>query len=135
MHKLVADVAPIARGKVVLVRYRDTRKYDGQAGWFLPDDYLEHGEHPEEAAKRILREQVGLPARGLRLSHIESFGNGAWHLVFHYAADVAGTSPLIAGPNVADSEWFPFDALPSKDEVAHGGWAHDVLARIRAERG
>jgi len=50
VHKLVADVAVLADRQVLLVRYQDTRNYDGQRGWFLPDDYLMFVEHPDEAA-------------------------------------------------------------------------------------
>src|SRR5205085_221376 len=57
--KLVADVAVVAEGEVLLVRYANTAKYDGQTGWFLPDDFLAHLEHPDDAARRIVREQTG----------------------------------------------------------------------------
>jgi ADP-ribose pyrophosphatase YjhB (NUDIX family) len=128
--KLVADVAVIAAGQVLLVRYRDTAKYDGQSGWFLPDDFLEHGEHPADAADRILREQSGLPATELRLSHIESFANGAWHLIFHFVTEVAAPVPVSPSGNVLAAEWFPLDALPPSSEMAHDGWAGDVVSEI-----
>ena len=86
-HKLVADVAVISRGEVVLVKYKDPRRYDGQTGWFLPDDFLKHGEHPEQAAARIVKEQIGHASRAPKLAFVESFGNGAWHLIFHYRVD------------------------------------------------
>jgi len=38
--KLVADVALVGGDQVLFVRYRDTSRYDGEGGWFLPDDYL-----------------------------------------------------------------------------------------------
>jgi ADP-ribose pyrophosphatase YjhB (NUDIX family) len=128
--KLVADVAAIAAGKVLLVRYRDTAKYDGQRGWFLPDDFLDHGEHPADAAARILREQSGLPPTGLRLSHIESFANGAWHLIFHFLTEVAAPMPVNPSGNVLAAEWFPLDSLPPASEMAHEGWAANVLSEI-----
>jgi hypothetical protein len=34
IHKMVADVAVLARSSVLLVRYGDTSKYDRQVGWF-----------------------------------------------------------------------------------------------------
>jgi ADP-ribose pyrophosphatase YjhB (NUDIX family) len=131
VHKLVADVAVFAGNQVLLVRYRDTSAYDGQRGWFLPDDYLEHLEHPDAAAARILSEQAGLAEPpDVRLSHIESFNGAAWHLVFHYAANVIEPSPVEAAGNVLAAEWFGLDSLPPKDDVAHHGWAIDVLAAI-----
>jgi ADP-ribose pyrophosphatase YjhB (NUDIX family) len=108
---------------------RDTSRYDGQAGWFLPDDYLDHLEHPDDAARRILRDQVGIDRVDVRLAEIESFGNGAWHLVFHYFAEV-DRAEATHGENVAAAEWFPLGDLPLAEEVAHHGWGLDVLERV-----
>ena len=131
--KLVADVALVAEGRALFVRYRDTSKYDGQKGWFLPDDYLRHAEHPEEAAKRILKDQAGIDGPELRLSHIESFeGHGYWHLIFHYAGEMAGHTHGSPGTNVRALEWFPLDRLPPADDVGHGGWALETLQAVRA---
>lgn len=111
------------------MRYDDTSRYDRQAGWFLPDDFLVQLEHPEEAARRIAREQVGLEA-AVSLGEIESFGNGAWHLVFHYVARLDRRFSVEQGSNVAAAEWFSLDALPDPATVAHEGWALDVLSRV-----
>jgi ADP-ribose pyrophosphatase YjhB (NUDIX family) len=130
--KLVADVALFAGDRVLLVRYKDTRKYDGQSGWFLPDDYLRRLEPPEGAAQRILKEQIGLAAPGLELGTIESFeGNGAWHLIFHYIGRLPSPSNVALGSNTAAAEWFPLDGLPDRSTMAHEGWAADVLETIR----
>src|ERR671930_2809074 len=128
-HKLVADLALLAQGQVLLVRDGDVSRYDGQRGWFLPDDYLAEGEHPDAAAGRILREQAGLeldPA----LAEIESLADGLWHLIFHYRAAAAAPDAVRPGANVAAAQWFPLDALPADAEQAHEGWAGDVLSRV-----
>lgn len=130
VHKLVADVALVSNDRVLLVKYRDTSKYDGQRGWFLPDDFLEHEEHPDDAAGRIADEQAGIVAAEPALGFIESFGNGAWHLIFHYRADVPEPMPIEPAGNVAEAEWFSLDRLPSEEELAHHGWAADVLERL-----
>jgi ADP-ribose pyrophosphatase YjhB (NUDIX family) len=127
--KLVADVAVVADSRVLLVRYEDVSRYDGQRGWFLPDDSLAVGEHPDAAARRILREQAGFQLEPT-LAEIESLANGAWHLIFHYRAAVAATDTVRAGANVAAAEWFALSALPPDAEQAHEGWARDVLSRL-----
>jgi ADP-ribose pyrophosphatase YjhB (NUDIX family) len=132
VHRLVADVALFAEGRVLLVKYRDTSRYDRQAGWFLPDDYLEHEEHPEDAARRIVAEQAGLAIPKVRLDAVESFGNGFWHLVFHYRAQLDKAEPISLTGNVAEAEWFALDSLPEASEVAHEGWALDVLSKMTA---
>ena len=130
--KLVADVALVGGDEVLLVRYRDTSRYDGEAGWFLPDDYLLRLEHPDDAARRILREQAGLASADVRLAEIESFNGEAWHLVFHYVAGLPEPVGVQASGNIAAAEWFPFDSLPDAAELAHHGWARDVLGRVLA---
>lgn len=131
VHKLVADVCLIADRKVLFVRYRDTSGYDGEQGWFLPDDYLHHSEHPEEAARRILKEQAGIVSPELHLGPIESFeGHGYWHLIFHYYARLSHLPQAAPGKNVLALEWFPLDGLPSADQIAHGGWALETLQSI-----
>lgn len=128
--KLVADVAVVADGRVLLVRYEDVSRYDGQRGWFLPDDFLAEGEHPDAAARRILREQAGLQLEPT-LAEIESLANGMWHLIFHYRAAAAATD-AVPGVNIVAAEWFLLDALPPDAEQAHEGWASDVLSRLFA---
>jgi ADP-ribose pyrophosphatase YjhB (NUDIX family) len=135
VHKLVADVTLLAEGQVLFVRYRDTAKYDGQTGWFLPDDFLAHLEHPDTAAERIVREQSGIEAPDLRLAEIESFNGHAWHLVFHYVAQLDESQPVEIEGNVAAAQWFPLDALPPASEVGHHGWGLDTLGRVLAAQG
>jgi ADP-ribose pyrophosphatase YjhB (NUDIX family) len=130
VHKLIADVATFADGRVLLVKYRDTTPYDGQAGWFLPDDYVSHLEHPTDAARRILKEQVGIKDADPLLSYVESFGNGAWHLTFHHRAQLDEPSPLLPSANVKDAEWFQLDGLPAPEDVAHHGWAIEILTEM-----
>ncbi len=116
--------------KVLLVKYANVTAYDGQKGWFLPDDLLRHEEHPDAAARRILRDQLGCDRLPLRLDHIESFGGGRWHLIFHYRSEPSIPPTIQAGANVTAASWFPLDQLPPRDEMAHEGWAQDVLRRI-----
>ena len=134
VHKLVADVTVLSGGRVLLLKYRDSSKYDHQRGWFLPDDYLAFEEHPDVAARRILQEQVGFAPESVRLTHVESFGNGAWHLVFHYTTEASESPAITPGENVAAAEWFDLNGLPAPSEVAHEGWALDVLQHVLASR-
>ncbi len=132
MHTLVADVALLTGGKVLLTRYKDVNKYDHQLGWFLPDDALNHFEHPESAAKRILKEQVNATVPKLTLSFIESFkgDSGTWHMSFHYKAELEEPPPIRPSEDVKSAEWFPVNQLPDRNEVAHHGWAISVLREM-----
>lgn len=132
LHTLVADVALLADAKVLLVRYKDMEKYDDEPGWFLPDDALEHFEHPETAAKRILKEQLNITVPKLSLGFIESFKGqkGTWHMSFHYKAELEKTPTIRASEDIKSSEWFPVQKLPDQKEVAHHGWAISTLREM-----
>jgi ADP-ribose pyrophosphatase YjhB (NUDIX family) len=131
--KLVADVVVMASGQTLLVRYTDLRRYDGQQGWFLPNDTVAYGEHPSDDAKRILREQFGLKTEEVPLSYIASFGTedrGRWNLVFHHKLELDDLPDITALFNVRSVQWFPLEALPQLEEVAHHGWAIDVIREM-----
>src|SRR5260370_6898603 len=83
-HTLLVQVAPLHHSSALLVKYRISP--DNQQGWFLPNDDLHHLEHPEQAAKRILKEQAGIDDATLKLAEIESFmgNNQTCHLIFAY---------------------------------------------------
>ena len=115
---------------MLLVRYADVSRYDGQRGWFLPDDHLDHGEHPDAAARRIATQQAAVALDGCSLDHIESFAHGPWHLIFHYKVEMKDAQTVKKGKNVAEAKWFPVDKLPPREECAHHGWAHDIVAKL-----
>jgi ADP-ribose pyrophosphatase YjhB (NUDIX family) len=135
-HSLICDVAVVAGDSVLMVTYRDLDKYDGEGGWFLPDDVLREYEHPTKAATRIAREQLGLELKDVALEHIESFqGNdGGWHLSFHHLARLPSTPAIEPSSDVAKAEWFPLEGLPDRAEVAHHGWALSVLKKMKGLR-
>ncbi len=46
---------------------------------------------------------------------------------------LADALPVTAGNNVLAAQWFPLNDLPASPEVAHEGWALDVLQRMRVK--
>ncbi|MCB0728843.1 MAG: NUDIX hydrolase [Ignavibacteria bacterium] len=123
--KLISDVTVISNDKVLLVRYKDGNKYDHQKGWFLPDDLLKYSEDPDESAKRILNEQLGISESNTVLAFVESFtGNDqSWHIVFHYKTTVGNDIKINQSEDILESKWFDTSELPDKKDVAHNGWA------------
>ena len=59
-YSWIADDALFSGDEVLLVKYASSKDYDGQTGWFFPDSSIKYLEHPEKAAKRILKDQLGL---------------------------------------------------------------------------
>jgi len=132
--KLIADVALIHNNGVLLCKYKETNKYDHQSGWFIPDDLVKFNEHPSDAARRILNEQMSYITANLSLSFIESFvGNdGSWHLIFHYWQKVDALPeimPTTTG-DISEYKWFDRFALPEESEIAHHGWAKHTIAKL-----
>jgi len=127
-HTLVTHIAVLHHSSALLVKY--STGHDGQPGWFLPNDDLHHLEHPDQAAKRILKEHVGVEDATLKLVEIESFvgNNETWHLIFDYLA-FPRTMKVSTGPTVSDAKWFEIDKLPSAEEFAHHGWGKSVLLK------
>jgi ADP-ribose pyrophosphatase YjhB (NUDIX family) len=128
--KLVADVFVQAKEQTLLVRYAHPEKYDGQRGWFLPDDFLAHGEHPADAARRILADQLGIADAEVALDHIESLDGEDWHLIFHFKTQLPRPETPHASSDVAEARWFPLVDLPARADVAHDGWAIDLIAAM-----
>ncbi|MBK8552154.1 MAG: NUDIX domain-containing protein [Ignavibacteria bacterium] len=136
MHncKLITDIAVFTNDKVLLVKYRDGNKYDHQTGWFLPDDELKEFEDPDDSAKRILEEQLGISNADSKISFVESFkGNdSSWHIVFHYKTILTETEKIVPSGDIESSEWFDLKSLPDKKEVAHHGWALYTIDAIQS---
>jgi ADP-ribose pyrophosphatase YjhB (NUDIX family) len=125
---LVTHVAVLHHNSALLVRYG--KGHDRQQGWFLPNDDLRHPEHPDQAAKRILNEHVGIEDASLKLVEIESFvgDNETWHLIFDYLA-FPRSMKVSTGAIVSEAKWFEIDKLPSAEEFAHHGWGKAVLLK------
>jgi ADP-ribose pyrophosphatase YjhB (NUDIX family) len=79
----------------------------------------------------MVKEQVGVELASLDIGFIESFeGNGAWHIVFHIVGRVEEPSQVVKGMNIAATQWFEVSDLPARSEVAHQGWAIDVVEAL-----
>jgi len=133
-HSLIVHVAVLHHSSALLVKYQDPSIYDGQTGWFLPNDSLKHTEHPETGARRALKEQVGIDKASLKLAQIESFvgDNGSWHIVFDYIA-IPTSTHIMMGRDVSGAEWFRLDELPELKEFAHNGWGRGVLTKLTSD--
>ncbi|MEP6569392.1 MAG: NUDIX domain-containing protein [Acidobacteriota bacterium] len=57
------------RGRVLLLKHR----FRPGAGWGMPGGFIERGEHPEDALRRELREEIGLEIEQPKLLTARAF--------------------------------------------------------------
>jgi hypothetical protein len=71
------------------------------------------------------------------LSHVESFGNGAWHLIFHYRANLAG-SPVVITRDRTSPPWSGFLARDCRSGppllTMAGPWTSSTRWTVRGRR-
>lgn len=93
-YALVFDDA----GRVLLSREPDARGRLGR--WLLPGGGVEHGEHPEQAVIREVREETGLPVRVGALREVVSdlARVGRRRRVLHTVRLIYGANVVPAGP-------------------------------------
>lgn len=126
MTKVIVNLVAEAQGRVCLVRYPG--RPDGQSGWFVPHLPLEPSADPLEACAEIARGQLGFSGEiRPEIRNAQSFtGNdGTWHLTLDYLLK----AEEIPAPK-ADCQWFPRHELPARSEVAHHGWALDIVESV-----
>ncbi|HXH57277.1 NUDIX hydrolase [Iamia sp.] len=105
-----AAVISDGTGRVLLSR----RARDPFAGlWEVPGGFVELGEHPADAARREVREELGLDLTitGLVGEYVVRSQRSGWLQVTVYAGTVCGT-PAPDPAEVSDWRWFTEGEVP-----------------------
>ena len=130
--------------KVLLVK-RDMVPFKGQ--WALPGGFVrvreeDQGEDLEEAARRELAEETGLPKGSVYLEQLRTFGKAGRDprmrviSVAHFALVRPNLAPFVrAGGDVREAEWFSTAAeLPAMDlAFDHDTMLQEAVTRIRED--
>jgi hypothetical protein len=132
--KMIVNLAVLTDSETLFVKYANLP--DHQKGWFVPHRTLMRNEDPKAICKQIASEQLGLSwsqDMKLELHQIQSFvGNdGTWHLSYDHSLHVKDASALKKAANISSAEWFPLSHPPARSEVAHHGWALDIVQAIQ----
>ena len=104
-----AAVVTDGEGRVLLLKH----VFRGGSGWGIPGGFLEAGEHPEEAARRELREEAGIELEDLRLVHARTLRRPRQVETLFAARAADPALARAASGEVSRAEWFAPDSLPA----------------------
>src|SRR6266849_1725019 len=121
---LWVDIVVCDDSAVLLVR--PTAPREGTAEWRLPGAAMQYGEAPDAAARRVLRDHLGLDPEHIQLADVEStMREGVWTPTFHFRCDA--DRPAKVGPPIAEARFFQVEHLPP---TANGTRERDIIFRV-----
>ena len=94
-------------GQVLLLKH----SFRSGSGWGIPGGFLEAGEHPEEALRRELHEEIGLEVRQVEIFTARSFKRVQQvEILFRCRANGAVKPQTI---EIEKAQWFSVHSLPA----------------------
>lgn len=112
-HVASASAVVVRKGSKVLLVKRSREPYKNT--WMVPAGFVDFGEHPEKAAVREAKEEVGLDVKSLKLLDIrqsEDDPRSPGHMVFFYEAKVVGKIKNNDKDENSEISWFELTKLP-----------------------
>jgi ADP-ribose pyrophosphatase YjhB (NUDIX family) len=105
-------------GRQILLTRRAIQPHKGE--WDLPGGFLGNGEHPEDALKRELREELGVTVFNPRFLTFktdeyprEDIAEEARFVIsLFYFCEIPDGAEMTPADDVSEVGWFPFFALP-----------------------
>ena len=105
--KFTASVAVIitnANGKVLLLEHI----LRPGSGWGIPGGFIEHGEQPETAIRRELREEADLELENIKMLRVRTINR---HIEILFRAESNGTA-TVKSREIRSLGWFAVDEMP-----------------------
>jgi len=95
-------------GRVLLLKHR----FRPSPGWGIPGGFIEHGEQPEAAVRRELREEVELELTDVKLFATRAFKEPKQIEILFTARAIDDTERL--NFEIQKAAWFSVDELPAE---------------------
>jgi ADP-ribose pyrophosphatase YjhB (NUDIX family) len=93
-------------GRILLLEH----VFRSDAGWGIPGGFLSHGEHPDEALRRELREEISVELEDVNVMFTRTLGQPR-QVEIYFRARMVG-NPRPSSIEIKRAEWFPLDKLP-----------------------
>ena len=94
-------------GQVLLLKH----SFRSGSGWGIPGGFLEAGEHPEEALRRELHEEIGLEVRQVEIFTARSFKRVQQVEILFRCRANGGVKPQTI--EIEQAQWFSVHSLPA----------------------
>lgn len=78
--------------------------------WGIPGGFVNHGEQPEDALRRELREETGIALENIEMFRVRTINR---HIEILFRADGIGKAE-VRSHEISDVGWFSADNLPDR---------------------
>ena len=113
----ISSFARVRNGENELLLVKKTRPEYTAGKWVFPSSIINFGEDPKLAIERIIREQIGVSPRNVKLIDVQSFGDKHWDLCFVYDVSIDTVGQLSSDIEVAG--YFNRKKLPPEFRSDH----------------
>ena len=120
------------KGEVLLTR-RAIEPFKGY--WDTAGGFCEESEHPEVAARREIKEELGVDIEltGLIGIFMDRYGNnGDWTINLHFSGRIIN-GEVKPADDIDACQWFSLNELPENMAFINGKNALDALKKIRVK--